>query len=194
MHHVYCIWYNIQIRTSIYIVDFLLVFFLLLFHFDLNVCEICQSSYSRDRVKVWNHNMYTECVLMYRIERAQKKMEQTTMRFNLNSIDSNFQYIAACTMYIRFDYSSVGRVIASNGLHRVIISVYATQSLLAGLLACLPFAHFTVTICFLFVVSFCSSFGNLFKVTHSLPIKYVCFIIYSVSLRSDERCHQIFIY
>lgn len=82
--------------------------------------------------------------------------------------------------YTMFDYQSIGRVIASNGLHRVIIAMCVPLN--HRLLACLPF---TVTVRFLFGFRIYSSFGNLFKVTHSLPIKYVCFIIYSVSLCLD---------
>lgn len=131
-------------------------------------------------------SQYVHCMCL-----ETKNMEQTTMRFNLNLIDSNFQYTASTVytihIYERSDYSSIGRVIASNGLHRAIISVYATQSSSACLLACVRSLHCHNLFSFRFSLFFVPP-SEIYLRSHircqsNMCMRVcVCFIIYSVSL------------
>lgn len=96
------------------------------------------------------------------------------MRFNLNLIDSTFQYKYIYTYMYGVCF---GKCIdwQSNCIEWI-ASHRHNLCVCHSIIACVrSLARFTVTIPFFL-------FGNLFKVTHSLPIKYVCFIIYSVSL------------
>lgn len=112
-----------------------------------------------------------------------------TVTFNIQQV--LYTHIRTIRLFIDWWSNCIERIASRNNL-------CVCHSIIVCLLACLrSFTSLSQSVFFSLFVVFCSSIGNLFKVTHSLPIKYVCafYHLFSVTVpRLDERCHQIFIY